>query len=207
MTHIAGHDRSPTLLLPESLDEYVGHHNPLSTIHTERTSMRPWNEDDASDLFEVFSSPEAMRFWNAPPTPSVDAVRANIARSIAAPAEVHKSFAIILRETGRAIGLVNYHHREPANRRLEIGYILSPAHQGRGLAHEAVSAFVTFCFIEFACNRVEALTDPENVASSKLLERLGFKCEGGPLRQRILLGDGTFGDQVVYALLASERGE
>jgi transposase len=32
MTHIAGHDRSQTLLLPESLDEYVGQDNPVRFI-------------------------------------------------------------------------------------------------------------------------------------------------------------------------------
>jgi len=33
---------------------------------------------------------------------------------------------------------------------------------------------------------------------------LGFKQEGGPLRQRIVHGNGTFGDQIIYALLASD---
>jgi ribosomal-protein-alanine N-acetyltransferase len=174
-------------------------------MQTDRTILRPWDESDAQDLYEMFGSTQAMRFWNAPPARSVDAVRAMIARSTASPAEVHKGFAIVLRATGRAMGLVNYHHREPANQRLEIGYILSPAHQGRGLAYEAVFAFVTFCFDELASNRIEALTDPENVASGKLLERLGFKREGGPLRQRLVLGNGTFGDQLIYAVLASDR--
>ena len=72
------------------------------------------------------------------------------------------------------------------------------------MAYEAVSTFVGFCFDELASNPIEAFTDPKNVASGRLLARLGFKQEGGPLRQRIVHGNGTFGDQIIYALLASD---
>lgn len=174
-------------------------------IETKRLTIRPWAESDAEDLQGMFGSPEAMRFWNAPPAASVDAIRATIARSLAASEAVHKGFAIVLRQTGRAVGMVNYHHREPANQRLEIGYILDPAHQGCGLAYEAVSAFVSYCFNELESHRVEAFTDPQNTASCKLLKHIGFICEGGPLRERIRLGNGEFGDQMAYALLKTER--
>lgn len=127
-----------------------------------------------------------------------------IERSLAASVDQHQGFAIIQKDTSRAIGLVNYHHRETANRRLEIGFILAAEHQGQGFAHEAVSAFVIHCFKSLNSHRIEALTDPDNLASQTLLERTGFKREGDRLHQRIILGNGRFGDQLVYARLADE---
>ena len=74
--------------------------------------------------------------------------------------------------------MVNYHHREARNARLEIGYILAPSHQGRGLMTEAVEALVAYCLGELAAHRIEALIHPDNTASIRLVERLGFRCEG-----------------------------
>ena len=101
--------------------------------------------------------------------------------------------------------MVNYHHREAHNRRLEIGYILAPAQQGRGLMTEAMQAILAHCFEELAVRRVQALIHPDNAASIRLAERLGFRCDGGPLRDYWRVGDG-FLDVMIYALLAAERG-
>jgi [ribosomal protein S5]-alanine N-acetyltransferase len=173
-------------------------------LQTANTRLRSWSQEDADDLLAVFGDPQVMRFWNTPPATSVADVRAMIGRSIAASEDHHKGFAIVLRETGRVVGFINYHHREAAHRRLEIGFILAAAHQQRGLAREVVSAFLTYCFGELQSHRVEALTDPMNIGSRTLLERVGFKQEGGLLRQRIILGNGHFGDQIVYARLVSD---
>lgn len=77
-------------------------------------------------------------------------------------------------------------------------------HQRQGFAREAVSAFVMHCFEGLNTHRVEAMTDPDNLASRALLERVGFKQEGGRMRQRIILGNGRFGDQLVFARLADD---
>ena len=54
-------------------------------------------------------------------------------------------------------------------------------------------------------HRVQALIHPDNAASIALATRLGFRCEGGPLRDYWRVGDG-FLDVMMYALLAGERG-
>ena len=53
-------------------------------------------------------------------------------------------------------------------------------------------------------HRVEALIHPDNAASIRLAERLGFRYEGGPLRDYWRVGDGYM-SVMVYALLAGER--
>jgi len=44
----------------------------------------------------------------------------------------HQAWAVAEERADRCIGMVNYHHREAHNRRLEIGYILAPSHQRQG---------------------------------------------------------------------------
>ena len=107
------------------------------------------------------------------------------------------------KRSDRCIGMVNYHHREARNEKLEIGYILAPAQQGRGLMTEAVAALVAYCFGELAAHRIEALIHPDNTASIRLVERLGFLCEGGPLRDRWRRGDGYM-SVMMYALIGGE---
>ena len=99
------------------------------------------------------------------------------------------AWAVADKRSDRCIGMVNYHHREARNEKLEIGYILAPAQQGRGLMTEAVAALVAYCFDELAAHRIEALIHPDNAASIRLVERLGFLCEGGPLRDRWRVGE------------------
>ena len=55
------------------------------------------------------------------------------------------AWAVADKRGDRCIGMVNYHHREARNQKLEIGYIVMPARQGRGLMTEAVAALVEYC--------------------------------------------------------------
>ena len=68
---------------------------------------------------------------------------------------------------------------------------------------EAVAALVAYCFDELAAHRIEALIHPDNAASIRLVERLGFSCEGGPLRDRWRRDDGYM-SVMMYALIAGD---
>ena len=100
--------------------------------------------------------------------------------------------------------MVNYHHREVRNRRLEIGYIIARKHQGRGFGTEAVQALIQYCTDELAVHRIEALIHPENTASTRLVERLGFRREGGPLTDYWYVGD-KYLSVMMYALINRDR--
>ena len=99
--------------------------------------------------------------------------------------------------------MVTYHHGHIRNKRVEIGYIIDPAHHRRGIATEAVSAMLDFCFGELRLHRVQAFTHPDNIASRKLVEKLGFRREG-LLRDNLRVGD-DWRDDVLYALLETDR--
>lgn len=107
------------------------------------------------------------------------------------------------KRSDRCIGIINYHHREARNDRLEIGYVVMPAQQRRGIDREAVGALVKHCIEDLAVHRIEALINPDNAASIRLVESLGFRCEGGPLRDRWRRGD-DYMSVMMYALIAGD---
>lgn len=84
----------------------------------------------------------------------------------------------------------------------EIGYLISEPYQGQGLGTRAVRLLVTHLFSETPLRRLQALVSVENVASQRLLERLGFALEG-TLRQHFVI-QGRPIDERVYGMLRSE---
>lgn len=174
----------------------------MTVLQTERLILRPWVESDAEALLPMFADAETMRHWNAPPATDVEQVRGDIARSVAAPPEAHAAWVVL--RAGRAVGFVNYHHRDMRNRRLEIGYLIGRAFWRQGLAREAVSALNDHCFGALQAYRVEATVSPGNRGSIALLERLGFRLEGGPMRARMWTSDGRALDALMFGLLAPE---
>ncbi len=177
---------------------------PIPTLETARLTLRPWAEADAPDLTAKLGDAAAIRHWNAPPAASAEALADAIATSRAAPAGLHAAWSVVSRAEDRVMGMANYHDSDERNCRLGIGFALAPAYWGRGYAREAVSALLGHCFGALGAHRVEALVAPENAASLRLVNRLGFRCEGGPLRDRLHVGDRGWMNVMIYSLLKAE---
>ncbi len=110
--------------------------------------------------------------------------------------------AVELKETGLLVGDCALKIEEHDERQAEIGYTLSRAYQGRGIASEAVSCVLEYVFGTLELHRVIAIVDCENVASFTLLERLGLRREGH-FRQNVWF-KGKWGDEYLYATLQEE---
>jgi len=175
----------------------------VPALETRRLLLRPLRSEDAEALHEAFNDPLVMRHWNQHPSTDLAETRERIARSLGTSPEWHAAWSIVRPADGRAIGVVNYHHREAWNRRLEIGYLLARAHWRQGLMREALAAVLGYCFGAFDVHRVEATVEPDNLPSRHLLESLGFVCESAVMRDRLKVGDG-YRSTVMYGLLASE---
>src|SRR5690606_19759106 len=80
-----------------------------------------------------------------------------------------------------------------------LSYIQDGRESGSGYASEAVRAIVEYAFEELKLHRIEANIMPRNESSIKLVERLGFKCEG--LAERYLQINGKWEDHLHYVLL------
>jgi ribosomal-protein-alanine N-acetyltransferase len=173
-------------------------------LTTRRLRLRRFQTGDVDGLHACFGDPEAMRFWNTPPNRSPEQT-ARWVQALAKAKSPHTwlGWAVAEKRSDRCIGMVNYHHREPRNRKLEIGYILAPARQGKGLMTEALQAMLGYCFEQLDVHRVEALIQPDNAASIRLAIRLGFLLEGGPLRDYWRVGK-SYRSTMMYARLAEQ---
>ena len=95
---------------------------------------------------------------------------------------------------------VNLHEN---GRQADLGYTLAAAHQGQGLATEAVQRVLDHLFDERGLTRVSAECDVRNTASARLLERVGFRREGHRRSSTWLRGEWT--DDLLFGLLATDR--
>lgn len=168
-----------------------------------RLRLRPIAAEDSAPLHTLFSDPETMRFMDFPPSQTpADTAKRMEAYLFVLP-DWHATWVMVERAKDAMIGFVNYHHRENVNRRLEIGFVLARAYWRQGLMREAVAALLDHCFGGLDMHRVEATVNPGNASATCLLEALGFRLEGGPMRGRQRVG-GEFRDQLMFGLLREE---
>ena len=112
-------------------------------------------------------------------------------------------FAIRLRESEQLIGDIAVLGDLTNGRQAMLGYTLAQCYQGNGYAFEACSAMLDHAFRIWEMHRIAADTDPRNIASKRLLERLGFRLEGHML-ECYPDTDGSWLDSHIYAILSRE---
>jgi ribosomal-protein-alanine N-acetyltransferase len=83
-----------------------------------------------------------------------------------------------------------------------VGYWVARSHNGRGLASAALADVVGFAFGEAQLHRLEAGTQPDNVASQRVLERNGFTKFG--YARKLLLVEGEWRDHVLFERVADD---
>lgn len=175
---------------------------PHPILSTPRLRLRQFRAEDAEEMHKCFADPETMRFWNQ----SVYTKRVETERSVRnfidCTPSYYRFWAVADAAEDRCLGLVNYHDGHIRSKRASIGYMINPARQRQGLAGEAVSAMLNFCFADLGLHRIQAFIHPDNSASIGLVEKLGFSREG-VLRDNLRVGD-AWRDDLLYALLSTE---
>lgn len=171
-------------------------------LETARLRLRRLAPGDAAGLHRAYGDPETMRFWDLPPSRDEAETERRIRFSIEADPSWHAAWAVCVRDGGDFVGMVNYHARQPWNRRLAVGWILIPEARGQGLMGEAMTALLAHGFGALEAHRVEAEIAPGNGASERLAGRLGFRREG-LLRDRVEVG-GVPRSVVMWSLLRPE---
>ena len=96
-------------------------------------------------------------------------------------------------------GVIGHYRLQPENFRSEIGYMLLPEAQGQGIASEAIKAILIYGFESMQLHSIEAIIDPENRSSERVLQKIGFVKEGHLKENEFF--NGRFWDTVIYSLL------
>lgn len=143
--------------------------------------------------------------WEATaPDPRVPAVSfAATVRFLRREASAGRALPFVVTHDGRLVGQVTVSGITRGSMcSASIGYWVDEAVAGRGVIPTAVALVVDHCFGPVGLHRVEVNIRPENAASLRVVEKLGFRDEG--LRRGLLHIDGDWRDHRSFALLADE---
>jgi aminoglycoside 6'-N-acetyltransferase len=174
-------------------------------LETERLILRAFQDADIDAFAAYRSDPQVARYqsWSTPY--SREQASAFITEmSIRPPGITGDWFqiALELKSSGELIGDCAFHILVQDSRQAEIGFTLARPFQGQGFAFEAVQRLFVYLFGELGLHRVVATCDIENIASMRLLERLGMRREAHFVEN--IWFKGSWGSEYMYAILKRE---
>ncbi|RRJ63775.1 N-acetyltransferase [Paenibacillus oralis] len=176
----------------------------IPVLESERLRLRRMERGDAEVMFRYWSDPEVTRYMNVPPFASVEEAwdMINLLNGLSESEDAMR-FGIELKEEGKLIGSCGYNVWELSGAyRGEIGYDLGREYWGRGYMSEALKMLLAYGYDTMGLNRIEALVEPENAGSLKLLQAFGFKEEG--LLREYQQTEKGFVNLLMYSLLKKE---
>lgn len=175
---------------------------PFPILETENLILRQISLDDDHEVFEIRSNPETMKFIPRPLAETIEDAQKFIGECNSS---IEKNdlinWAIAKREDNKLIGMIGFFRLQPENFRGEIGYILNPNFHGKGIMKEATDEALKYGFEKLNFHSIEAVIDPRNNASERILQKTGFTKEAH-FKENFFY-NGEFLDSVIYSLLKS----
>jgi RimJ/RimL family protein N-acetyltransferase len=174
-------------------------------LTTERLSIRPSLESDAA-AFQAYRRLPEVAEWLPRLSDDLASVQERFGN------EEFRIRTLVIERDGQMVGdlylsisdtWAQAEVQDRAPQQAEIGWALSPTHQGQGLALEAVRGLVDRCFGDLGLHRVYATCFADNVGSWKLMEKLGMRRESHTVKDSLHRHRGWL-DGYTYALLAEE---
>ncbi len=147
-------------------------------LKTNRLILRTWTHSDADALFETLRDAEIVR--HVDDGKSFDFEKTQKFLKTMEKSRTENGFCrwkVIEKAGGAIIGSCGFGRIAEMNE-IELGYLLARKHWGKGLATEAAGACLQYGLRRLNFRRVIALTDLENTASRKVLEKIGFSGRG-----------------------------
>ena len=174
--------------------------NPFHDLETERLLLRRVDNNDYKEVLALRSNPETMKYIPRPLLKNEEEAFARIA--MIENKIINKegiNWAITIKDDPRLIGIIGHYRIQLENYRAEIGYMILPEFNGQGIVTEAVKEVVKYGFDIMKLHSIEAVIDPDNIASAKVLEKNGFVKEAHFKENEF--HEGHFYDSVIYSIL------
>ena len=167
-----------------------------------RLVLRPPDEGDVEAVCRACQDPEIPRWIPLIPQPyTEESARDFIAWSREGRERGNHSFVIVEAGGGELLGAIGM-SVNAQNRLGHIGYWVAAPARRRGVASSALRLLAGWA-LEQELGRVELITDPDNIASQRVAEKVGFRREG-VMRAHTLHRDGRRRDAVLFSLLPGE---
>lgn len=174
--------------------------HPFKNLKTERLYLRKLTHTDANEILALRGNPQTMKYIPRPLAVNlddaiahIDMINKKIEENLAI------NWGITVKGNDKIIGFIGHYRIQPENYRAEIGYMLLPDEQGKGYATESIKAVIEYGFNEINLHSIEAVIDPDNIASERVLQKIGFIKEAHILENEYF--NGKFWDTVIYSIL------
>lgn len=174
----------------------------IPTIEKNRLTLRPLILSDAEAIFEYAKNPEVSKYTLWEPHKTVEDAKQYIteyATDYYNDGEP-EPLGIVLKDSERVIGTVGAFWN--SKKSMELAYALSMEFWGKGIATEASIAIMDYCFNNFEIERFQSRCKAPNIASARVMEKIGMSYEG-TLRKAIF-HRGTSWDMKYYSILRDE---
>jgi [ribosomal protein S5]-alanine N-acetyltransferase len=167
---------------------------PFPNLATERLTLRQMKIDDENDIFRLRSDDRVLQFIDIPKAATVEDGRKFIEKiNDGIGKNEWIMWGITLKDKDKLIGTICYWNIVAEAMEAEIGYMLDPDFQGRGLMQEAVIKVIDYGIEMMKLNSIIAALHPGNSKSITLLEKTGFVYAG------------KADDLIIYSLPLSNR--
>ena len=150
----------------------------MTVLQTERLALRRLTADDAPFLLELLNDAAFLRFIGDRGVRTLDDARAYVERGPAASYAQHGFglYRVARRDDDTPVGICGLLKRD-ALEHADLGYAFLPDHRSRGYALESAAAVIAHARRDLGLDRLLAITSPDNDASIRVLEKLGFRFE------------------------------
>lgn len=174
--------------------------SPFPVIETDRLLLRRVTEQDVNEILALRSDPVTMKYIPRPLLKNTDDALGHY-KMINDKIENNTgiNWGITLKGNTTLLGIIGFYRIQPENYRAEIGYMIVPEFQGKGIVTESIQALLKYGFNEMKLHSVEAVIDPDNGASERVLQKCNFIKEAHFKENEFY--EGKFWDSVVYSIL------
>ena len=146
----------------------------IPEIHTSRLRLRAFVPEDAQPLYSILQQDDILKYFPNSQPPELDRVERLIQRQIEHwETHFYGWWAVVPYGQENMIGW-NGLQFLPETNEIEVGYLLSKAFWGSGLATEGAQAALEFGFATHELEEIIGLVHPENIASQRVLEKAGL---------------------------------
>ena len=176
------------------------------TIETNRLILRKFKLSDSKCIFSNYANDDEVTkylTWNTYKSEG-DAI-AYLTNFVLPDYENEYTYrwAVVLKQTNEVIGCIDVVDKNLKTKCAELGYVLGRAYWNKGLMTEAGKPVIDYLFSE-GFERIQALHHVENVASGKVMQKLGMSYEG-TLRKFAKNNKGELVDTAIYSVIKSNR--
>lgn len=174
--------------------------NPFPNLESERLLLREVTVADVNEVFDIRSDVQTMQYIPRPLAKTKQDALEHI-QMLRKGVQDNEfiNWAITFKDDDKLIGVICLLRMQLKNFRTEIGYALHPDFHRKGIMDEAVRTVIAFAFNSLKFHSIEAVIDPDNLASEKLLIKNHFVKEAHLKENEFY--EGNFLDTVIYSLL------